>query len=123
MLQICRSNRVETLLDLLAHRLGEAPLASLFTPETVVTPSPAMARWVHLGLAGAHGVAANLVYPLPASFVWQLARDLLVDTPEADPLGIALSQPLYFRARLLDQHIDFFELFLGLVQFASRVVL
>ena len=84
MLQICRSNRVETLLDLLAHRLGEAPLASPFTPETVVAPSPAMARWVHLGLAGAHGVAANLVYPLPASFVWELARDLLDDLPEGD---------------------------------------
>ena len=94
MLQICRSNRVETLLDLLAHRLGEAPLASPFTPETVVTPSPAMARWVHLGLAGAHGVAANLVYPLPASFVWQLARDLLGDTPEADPLGL---EPMAWR--------------------------
>ncbi|HSQ07543.1 MAG TPA: exodeoxyribonuclease V subunit gamma, partial [Chromatiaceae bacterium] len=94
MLQICRSNRVETLLDLLAHRLGETPLASPFTPETVVTPSPAMARWVHLGLAGAHGVAANLVYPLPASFVWQLARDLLGDTPEADPMGL---EPMAWR--------------------------
>jgi len=94
MLQICRSNRVETLLDLLAHRLGEAPLASPFTPEMVVAPSPAMARWVHLGLAGAHGVAANLVYPLPASFVWHLARDLLGDSPEVDPLGL---EPMAWR--------------------------
>ena len=94
MLHICRSNLVEALLDLLAHRLSEAPLASPFTPELVVTPSPAMARWVHLGLAQAHGVAANLAYPLPASFVWELARDLLGDTPEADPLGL---EPMAWR--------------------------
>ena len=84
MLHICRSNLVEALLDLLAHRIREAPLASAFTPELVVAPSPAMARWIHLGLAQAQGIAANLSYPLPASFVWQLARELLEDLPEGD---------------------------------------
>ena len=46
-----------------------------------------MARWVNLQLAGVHGVAANYDYPLPASFVWQLAGELLGDLPDADPLG------------------------------------
>jgi len=88
MLQIIRSNRVESLLDQLAYRLRDAPLASAFTPELVVTPSPAMARWVNLGLARELGVAANLQYPLPASFVWGLSAALLEDLPETDPLAL-----------------------------------
>jgi exonuclease V gamma subunit len=51
-----------------------------------VVPSPAMGRWVNLQLARVHGVAANVTYPLPASFVWQLAHGLLDDLPERDPL-------------------------------------
>jgi exodeoxyribonuclease V gamma subunit len=87
MLHICRSNRVESLLQRLADRFNEEPLSSPLLPELVVTPSPAMARWVNLQLAARHGVAANYRYPLPASFVWQLARELLGDLPETDPLA------------------------------------
>ena len=87
MLHICRSNRVESLLQRLADRLAAQPLSSPLLPEVVVTPSPAMARWVNLQLAARHGVAANYNYPLPASFIWQLARDLLGDLPETDPLA------------------------------------
>ncbi len=88
MVNIIRSNRVELLLNRLANRISEAPLASVFAAELVVVPSPAMARWVNLRLARKQGVAANLSYPLPASFVWQLARDLLDDLPEQDPFGL-----------------------------------
>ena len=87
MLHICRSNRVELLLERLAERLAAQPLSSPLLPEVVVTPSPAMARWVNLQIAARHGVAANYNYPLPASFIWQLARDLLGDLPETDPLA------------------------------------
>jgi exodeoxyribonuclease V gamma subunit len=87
MLHICRSNRVESLLRCLADRLNDEPLSSPLLPEVVVTPSPAMARWVNLQLAACHGVAANFDYPLPASCIWQLARDLLGDLPETDPLA------------------------------------
>jgi exodeoxyribonuclease V gamma subunit len=45
-----------------------------------------MARWVQLGLARRDGIAANLDYPLPAAFVWRLARARLGDLPERDPL-------------------------------------
>jgi exodeoxyribonuclease V gamma subunit len=91
MLRIVRSNRVESLLAALAARLADEPLASPFIREQVLVPSPAMGRWVNLQLARAHGVAANLAYPLPASFVWGLCADLLADlledVPETDPLG------------------------------------
>jgi exodeoxyribonuclease V gamma subunit len=87
MLHICRSNRVESLLQRLADRLNDEPLSSPLLPEVVVTPSPAMARWVNLQFAARHGVAANYNYPLPASFIWQLACELLGDLPETDPLA------------------------------------
>jgi exodeoxyribonuclease V gamma subunit len=88
MLTVIRSNRVERLLAELARQLVTRPPASVFTPATVVAPSPAMARWVNLRLAGICGVAANLDYPLPAGFVWRLARGLLDDLPDADPLSL-----------------------------------
>jgi exodeoxyribonuclease V gamma subunit len=86
MLHLIRSNRVEALVAGLARCLSEEPLASPFVPERVVVPSPAMARWVNLQLARRLGVAANIAYPLPASFLWQLASGLLHDLPEQDPL-------------------------------------
>lgn len=88
MLTLVRSNRVEYLLAELARRLVSSPPASVLTAASVVTPSPAMARWVNLKLAASCGVAANLRYPLPASFVWGLAQRLLGDLPEADPLSV-----------------------------------
>ncbi len=88
MLQIIRSNAVESLLGQLARRVSDAPLCSPFAPEVVVAPSPAMARWINLQLARRHGVAANYEYPLPASFVWSLSRQLLDDLPETDPLNL-----------------------------------
>jgi exodeoxyribonuclease V gamma subunit len=88
MLNIVRSNRVESLVSFLAQRLSDAPGSSPFAPELVVVPSPAMARWVNLELARRHGVAANLEYPLPASYVWQFSRGLIDNLPEQDPLGL-----------------------------------
>lgn len=86
MLELCRSNRVESLLDVMAEQIRRKPLASPFTAETLVIPSPAMARWTRLELARKHGVAAHYDSLQPASFVWQLARRQLGDLPERDPL-------------------------------------
>lgn len=85
-LQLISSNRIESLLTELATRLAARPLASPFTAECVVVPSPAMARWVNLQLAQQQRVAANLEYPLPASWVWALTGRVLDDAPEVDPL-------------------------------------
>jgi exodeoxyribonuclease V gamma subunit len=87
MLTIIRSNRVERLLETLADRLAAAPPDSPFQVEQILVPGPAMARWVNLQLARRHGVAANLEYPLTASFVWRLAGALLGGLPEQDPLA------------------------------------
>ena len=96
MLTICRSNRMELLLRTLAGSIAEKPLSTPFVRELVVAPSPAMAQWVNYRLAGLLGVAANHSYPLPASFVWDLSRTLMENTPEEDPLEIGrLSWRIY----------------------------
>jgi len=86
MLELCRSNRVESLLDVMAEQIRRRPLASPFEAEILVVPSPAMARWTRLELARKQGVAAHYDSLQPASFVWQLARRQLGGLPDSDPL-------------------------------------
>lgn len=85
-LQLISANRVESLLDKLAHKLVSPRLGSVFNAETIVVPSPAMGRWVKLQLACRHGVATNQQYPLPAGWIWTLTASLLEQVPAADPL-------------------------------------
>ena len=73
------SNRVEALHAQLANLLHEKPLHKPFQRELIVVPGNAMARWVNMHLGMAHGVAANIDYPLPAAWVWSLAAQLNPD--------------------------------------------
>ena len=81
----------------LAARVLVKPPASPFTPETILIPGPAMARWVKLRLARALGISANIDCIPPASFSWRLARQLPAEVPARDPLERGrLSWKLYF---------------------------
>ncbi len=86
MLHIHASNRLEFLAQCLAARLREEP-APVFEPQVVVTAGPAMARWLHLQLCRHNGVAAHIEYPLPAAWIWSLARRCLEGIPDEDPLS------------------------------------
>ena len=85
-LLIQSSNRVEILQQKLAAELSENPLADVFRAEIIVVPTYAMSRWLNLRFAQQLGIAANIQYPLPASWLWQLAADVLDEIPEFDPL-------------------------------------
>ncbi len=74
MLIIHTSNRLEALAEMLAGMIRQNPLPPLM-PETVVTQSIGMSRWLCLSLAEKLGVAANFVFPFPARFAEEeLAR-------------------------------------------------
>ncbi|MCW9023296.1 MAG: exodeoxyribonuclease V subunit gamma [Gammaproteobacteria bacterium] len=88
MLNICHSNSINVLLRYLADSLQAHPLSSPFEKEIIIAPSPAMARWVNIELCQQNSVAANMEYPLPSSFIWKLARGLLPEIPDKDPLNI-----------------------------------
>lgn len=95
-LTIYRSNRVETLQARLAQHMAAAPLTNPFAAETVVVPTYAMARWLNLNIALQQGVAANIRYPQPAEWLWNLATRLLDNVPQQDPCaGDALAWPIF----------------------------
>lgn len=90
-LHLVSSNRVEVLLDRLSATLLEKPLASPFSQEIIIVPGMVMSRWVNLQLAQKQGIAANIAYPLLASWVWQLSAILLDDLPPVEPLTREIS--------------------------------
>lgn len=81
MLHLHQSHRLETLLSGLAD-VVRAPQPDPFAAELVVVQSKGMGRWISLRLAERHGVCANVQFPLPASFLWQLLRLCFGELPE-----------------------------------------
>lgn len=80
MLHVYQSNQLETLGQVLAERLTRRPAGqSLFCAETIVVQNPDMAQWLKIQLAGQLGIAANLNFPLPSSYLWTLFRLLVAD--------------------------------------------
>ncbi|WP_172838848.1 exodeoxyribonuclease V subunit gamma [Solemya velesiana gill symbiont] len=81
MLQLYQSNRLEILADRLAQVLA-TPQDDPFAPETVVVQHQGMGRWLSLRLADRLGVCANMRFPMPAGFIWEMLEGLLDDVPE-----------------------------------------
>ncbi len=84
-LTVFSSNRVELLQEKLTRDLAANPPADPFAAEIIVVPTYAMGRWLNLRMAQQRGIAANIEYPQPVAWIWQLASQLLADLPEKDP--------------------------------------
>ena len=82
MLHVYHSNRLEALCILLCSLRESRPPADPITPETVLVANPGIGRWLNFQIANRSGIAANIDYMLPATFVWQLYRRCLDDVPE-----------------------------------------
>jgi exodeoxyribonuclease V gamma subunit len=83
MLILHQSNRLEILAQRLS-KLLRSPVGSPLAAETVVVQHPGMARWLSLQIADHLGIAANLEFPLPAGFIWQVFHKLLPELPQED---------------------------------------
>lgn len=81
MFHLFQSNRLENLLELLAAIVAY-PQAEAFAPETIIVQSKGMGRWITMGLAEKQGICANINFPLPASYQWQLLRVALGELPQ-----------------------------------------
>ena len=81
MLHLHHGNRLERLLDTLVA-LTDEPLGDPLATELILVQNQGMARWLSLRLAERAGIAANLEFPLPASFIWKLFREQLDEVPE-----------------------------------------
>jgi exodeoxyribonuclease V gamma subunit len=83
-LSLFTSNRLEILVETLAEVLSR-PLASPLDEEIVVVQSKGMERWVSAELARRHGICANVRFPFPNAFVFEIFRTAIQDLPETAP--------------------------------------
>ena len=67
MFTVYHSNNVDVLQSLLVELIRQKPLDNPFIPEHILVQSPGMSQWLNIELAKAFGVAANIVFPLPAT--------------------------------------------------------
>ncbi|EMD1718814.1 exodeoxyribonuclease V subunit gamma [Providencia stuartii] len=82
MFQVYHSNQLELLKELIAHLMENEPLSHPFEQEIILVQSPGMSQWLQIELAKRFGIAANIYYPLPATFIWDMFRRVLPDIPK-----------------------------------------
>ncbi|KZX02344.1 exodeoxyribonuclease V subunit gamma [Pseudoalteromonas luteoviolacea] len=89
MLHIIQSNRMEALQSQFNTVMKTAPLDDPFQQEIVLVQSPGMSQWLKNGLSTSVGVAAQIDFPLPLSFIWRLYQQFLPDVPAESPYNKA----------------------------------
>ncbi|MDR9891551.1 exodeoxyribonuclease V subunit gamma [Pseudenterobacter timonensis] len=82
MLRVYHSNRLDVLEALMEFLVENDRLADPFEPEMVLVQSTGMAQWLQMTLSQKFGIAANIDFPLPASFIWNMFVRVLPDVPE-----------------------------------------
>ncbi|WP_411992960.1 exodeoxyribonuclease V subunit gamma [Agarivorans sp. DSG3-1] len=87
MLYLYQSNHLDTLQILLSKVMALQAPANPFVQQQVLVQSPGMAQWLKLQLAEQQGIVANVAFPLPASFIWQMFHLVLQDVPEQSPFN------------------------------------
>ncbi|WP_413739662.1 exodeoxyribonuclease V subunit gamma [Sodalis sp. RH14] len=82
MFTVYHSNQLDLLKALAAALIEGRPLRDPFQPEVILVQSSGMAQWMQMALAARFGIAANIEFPLPASFIWQMFTRVLPDIPQ-----------------------------------------
>ncbi len=82
MFTVYHSNQVDVLKSLLVELVRIDPLENPFDKEQILVQSPGMSQWLKMALAKEFGVAANLEFPLPATFIWNMFTEVLPDVPK-----------------------------------------
>ncbi|QLH63504.1 exodeoxyribonuclease V subunit gamma [Serratia symbiotica] len=82
MFTVYHSNQLDLLKTLTSALIARDPLADPFRQEVVLVQSPGMAQWLQMQLAEQFGIAANIAFPLPATFIWQMFTQVLPDIPK-----------------------------------------
>lgn len=84
MLHLVQSNRMENLAEQLVGWLnrGLSMKTSIMQADVVLVQSPGMAQWLKLVIAQRLGIAANIDFPLPSSYIWQQYKQHIPALPE-----------------------------------------
>ncbi|MCS4268916.1 exodeoxyribonuclease V subunit gamma [Serratia sp. BIGb0163] len=82
MFRVYHSNQLDLLKTLTSALIAREPLADPFQQEVVLVQSPGMAQWLQMQLAEQFGIAANIAFPLPATFIWDMFTRVLPGIPK-----------------------------------------
>lgn len=82
MFTVYHSNQLDVLTQLMAALMQGQPLETPFEREVILVQSPGMSQWLQMELARSFGIAANIDFPLPATFIWDLFTRVLPDIPQ-----------------------------------------
>nr|WP_279118884.1 exodeoxyribonuclease V subunit gamma [Snodgrassella alvi] len=85
MLYVYQSNQLSDLAALFASVYQHTSPQSAWAATEIVVQSQGMRRYLNHYLAQEHGIAANLHFSLPASYIWQLTHQVLPQTPALNP--------------------------------------
>lgn len=111
MLTVYYSNQLELQKELLIHLLKQQSDTDPFLTETVLVQSAGMAQWLQLEIAQKEGIAGNIEFPFPTSFIWQQYRLLLPQLPKENIFEVeAVTWRLMHLIPSLLSHPAFFSL-------------
>ncbi|HGT5797718.1 TPA: exodeoxyribonuclease V subunit gamma [Escherichia coli] len=82
MLRVYHSNRLDVLEALMEIIVERERLDDPFEPEMILVQSTGMAQWLQMTLSQKFGIAANIDFPLPASFIWDMFVRVLPEIPK-----------------------------------------
>ncbi|RKS86821.1 DNA helicase/exodeoxyribonuclease V gamma subunit [Orbus hercynius] len=82
MLTIYHSNQLDLLKSLTAQLIKRQPLNAVFEKEVILVQSQGMGQWLQIQLAQELGIAANIHYPFPTQFVWDIYRIFYPELPQ-----------------------------------------
>ncbi len=82
MFTVYHSNQLDILKTLTTALIEGRPLADPFQQEVILVQSPGMAQWLQMELAQEIGIAANIAFPLPATFIWDMFTKVLPGIPK-----------------------------------------
>ena len=81
MFKLYHSNDLDVLKELLVHQMKQGD-SDPFIAEQILVQSQGMAHWLKLQISESLGIAANIEFPLPSSFVWKIYNSVKPDLPE-----------------------------------------
>ena len=103
MLIIHHSNNLKKLTEILLHQLG-GNNPSVLEPEHILVQNPGMKRWLQQQISLSQGIAANLQFPLPSRFIWDI---FLSQFDDVESLSAYDGEVLRWQLMsVLQRHID-----------------
>ncbi|MDJ0832603.1 MAG: exodeoxyribonuclease V subunit gamma [Gammaproteobacteria bacterium] len=102
MLHLHHSNKLTQLVEILLDQMGKQQLGVL-EPEQILVQNPGIKRWLQQQISQRHALAANIEFPLPSRFIW----DIFLDQFDVEQLSAYDDEVLRWTLmQLLHEHRD-----------------